>query len=187
MTTRIVIGPELAVLGYAEAAMFLRGPRGSNVRAIVSIHGRREFGVESSVVPRIDLTFDDVEVPEPGDEMTRLRAASRRRHAVENGLVEEPPTAADAAAIVSFAESLRDMDDGVVLCHCGAGMSLAPAAALICLAVWAGIGAEAECMAEVRRVRRGAVPHLGLVRFADALLGRGNRLIDATRQAGRPA
>ena len=58
-------------------------------------------------------------------------------------------------------------------------MSRAPAAALLCLAAWAGPGAEAECVEAVLRLRRGAVPHVGLVRFADALLGRGGKLTDA--------
>jgi predicted protein tyrosine phosphatase len=58
-------------------------------------------------------------------------------------------------------------------------MSRAPAAALICLAVWRGAGSEAECVAEVMRIRRGAVPHVGLVRMADELLGRGERLVRA--------
>ena len=58
-------------------------------------------------------------------------------------------------------------------------MSRAPAAALICLAVWAGAGREAACAAEVRSLRPGAVPHRGLVRLADDLLGSGGSLIGA--------
>lgn len=105
---------------------------------------------------------------------------SRRRWAEENGLVETPPTAADAAAIIAFAEPLRGVG-GTVLFHCGGGVSRAPAAALICLAVWNGSGTEAECVASVYRIRRGAVPHVGLVRFADELLARGGRLVGAVR------
>jgi predicted protein tyrosine phosphatase len=80
------------------------------------------------------------------------------------------------AAIIQFAESIRSCN-GIVLCHCGGGMSRAPAAALICLAVWRGPGTEVDCMAEVLAQRPGAVPHEGLVRLADALLGRENRLV----------
>ena len=162
--------------------MFLRGTPPLNIAAIVSIHGGREFGVEAEVAHRLDLTFDDVEVPIARDALSIQRAASRRRWAEKNGLREAAPTASDAAAIIRFAEAIRNVE-GVVLCHCGAGMSRAPAAALICLAVWTGPGSEADCIAEVRRLRRGAVPHAGLVRFADELLGRDGKLVGALRAA----
>ena len=179
--------PPLAILGYSEAAMFLRGPAGADVAALLSIHGSREFGVEwNAPAGRLDLAFDDVDVPQADDVVSLQRATSRRRWAEENGLVEVAPTIADAAAIVRFAESVRDAR-GVVLCHCGAGMSRAPAAALICLAVWFGPGSEGECVAEVLRLRRGAVPHAGLVRFADELLARDGRLVDGLTAALRGA
>ena len=179
--------PPLAIFGYSEGAMFLRGPAGANVAAILSIHGSREFGIESNVpCDRLDLTFDDVDVPQADDLMSLQRTTARRRWAEENGLVEVAPTIADAAAIVRFAESVRDAR-GVVLCHCGAGMSRAPAAALICLAVWRVPGAEEACVAEVLRLRRGAVPHAGLVRFADELLARDGRLVNALTAATRGA
>lgn len=167
--------PSLAILGYSQAAMFLR-KHGHGVTAILSIHGGREYGVEANVPTRLDLIFDDVEVPTPGDVLSMQRAMSRRRFASENGLTESPPTIDDAQAIIAFAESLRGME-GLLLCHCGAGMSRAPAAALICLTVWRGPGSEAECARVVRELRQGAVPHAGLVRFADQLLGREGRLI----------
>ena len=173
--------PTPVILGYSEAAMFLRGPAAPNVTAVVSIHGLREFGVESTTRHRLDLAFDDVEVPTPGDVEAALRAWGRRRWAEQNGLTEVPPTPADAAAIVRFAEDVRDAG-GVLLCHCGGGMSRAPAAALICLAVWRDVGAEAECVRAVRAVRRGAVPHAGLVRLAAELLGRGGRLVQAVAE-----
>ncbi len=40
---------QLAILGYSEAAMFLRSDSGARVAAIVSIHGNREFGVDADV------------------------------------------------------------------------------------------------------------------------------------------
>jgi predicted protein tyrosine phosphatase len=104
------------------------------------------------------------------------RVMSRRIWAEQNGLFEAAPTASDAAAIVRFAEGVHGIE-GILLCHCGGGMSRAPAAGLICLATWGGPGTETECVEEVLRLRRGAVPHAGLVRFADELLGRSGRLI----------
>jgi predicted protein tyrosine phosphatase len=171
--------PSLAILGYSEAAMFLRKP-GHGVTAILSIHGGREYGVEADVPTRLDLVFDDVEVPIPGDVLSMQRAMSRRRFATENGLVEVVPTIEDAHAIIAFAESLRGTS-GFLLCHCGAGMSRAPAAALICLTVWRGRGSEAECAGIVRELRQGVVPHAGLVRFADQSLGREGRLVATIR------
>jgi hypothetical protein len=73
--------PPPLILGYS---MFLRRSPPPEVVAIISIHGRREFGVE--FVPtsdatarhprRLDLTFDDVEVPLPDDTLSLLRATT---------------------------------------------------------------------------------------------------------------
>jgi predicted protein tyrosine phosphatase len=171
--------PPLVILGYSEASMFLRRSPRPEVAGIISIHGRREFGVEADAPHRIDLTFDDVEVPAPGDDVALYRAMARMRWAEQNGLLETSPAPSDVAAIIEFARAVQEITDAVILCHCGGGMSRAPAAALICLAVWRGPGTERECVGEVIRLRRGAVPHVGLVRFADRLLGRGGALLDA--------
>src|SRR5215213_7047308 len=176
--------PQLVVLGYSEAAMFLRGTPKPNVTGIISIHGGREFGVEAEVPRRLDLTFDDAEVAAPDDMMAMQRAMSRKRWAEQNGLTEVAPVRADVEAIIRFADTVRDAD-GVVLCHCGGGMSRAPAAALICLCVWRGGGCEAECVEEILKSRRGAVPHVGLVRFADELLSRNGNLVGALAAARR--
>jgi predicted protein tyrosine phosphatase len=64
-------------------------------------------------------------------------------------------------------------------------MSRAPAAALICLSVWRGPGTEAHCVAEILKLRRGAVPHIELVRFADDVLGRQGKLVGAVAAARR--
>jgi predicted protein tyrosine phosphatase len=175
---------QLAILGYSEASMFLKGISGSDVAAIISIHGAREFGVQSDINLRLDLNFDDVEVAPDHDLMAIQSALSRKRWNEANNLVEIAPRAEDAASIIEFAGNLRDQS-GIVLCHCAGGMSRAPAAALICLAVWRGPGTEAECVAEVRKLRDGAVPHIGLLRFADELLNRGGLLVDALAAAGR--
>src|SRR5688500_7014317 len=108
--------PALVILGYSEAAMFLRREPAPAVTGGISIRGGREFGVELEVPHRLDLTFDDVETPAAGDAMGVLRAHARRRWAAENGLVEVGPAAADVAAIVRFAEETREAG-GVVLCH----------------------------------------------------------------------
>ncbi len=158
--------------------MFVR--RAATLAGIISIHGSREYGIEAVCDRRLDLKFDDIEVPKPDDIGSLQRQMSRRRAALENGLCEIPPTASDAAEIIAFADSLREIE-GILLCHCGGGMSRAPAAALICLAIWKGPGSEEECVEEIFKLRRGAVPHAGLVGFADELLGRAGRLVEALR------
>ena len=169
--------PQLAIFGYSEAAMFLRRTT-RPVTAIISIHGHREFGVDADTAHRLDLTFDDVEDPPADDLVAVQRAMSRKRWAEQNGLTEVPPTRADAAKLIEFAEAIR-CEGGIALCHCGGGMSRAPAAALICLSVWRGPDSETECVTEVLKLRRGAVPHAGLIRFADELLGRKGSLVAA--------
>jgi predicted protein tyrosine phosphatase len=178
--------PPLAIYGYSEAAMFLRrrDPK-PNIGALISIHGSREFGVEADVARRLDLSFDDIEtIREGADVMELHRVTSRRRWAAQQGLIETPPTPDDVAAIIRFALDVRDVD-GIVLCHCGAGISRAPAAALVCLAAWRGPGTENDCVHELFSIRRAAVPHAGLVRLADDVLQREGRLVAALR-AARP-
>jgi predicted protein tyrosine phosphatase len=175
---RLASHPPLVVLGYSEAGMFLRCAAGADVRAILSIHGYREFGAEAVVPHRLDLRFDDVDVADPADVETAYRVAARRRWAEQNGLIQVPPTREDVEQIIAFARAVRDVD-GSVLVHCAGGVSRAPAAALVCLATWAGPGTEAECVRQIQSLRPAAVPHMGVVRLADALLGRGGRLSGA--------
>jgi predicted protein tyrosine phosphatase len=177
-----VANPQLAIFGYSEAAMFLRSTLKPNVTGIISIHGNREFGVEADVTHRLDLMFDDVEAARPDDELAMQRMLSRKRWNEQNGLTEIAPTRADAELIIEFAESQRNAE-GILLCHCGGGMSRAPAAALICLATWHGPGNDAECVSEVMSLRQGTVPHAGLVRLADELLCRQGDLVRALSNA----
>ncbi len=170
--------PTPVILGYSEAAMFLRDTSNFNVNAIISIHGQREYGVDFDVSHRLDLTFDDVDVPNANDSMAIQRAWSRRRWCEQNGLIEAAPTLADATAIIHFANKLRD-NEGILLCHCGAGVSRAPAAALICLAVWSGLGSESQCVKDILKIRPSAFPHIGLLSLADEIIGKVSRLVDA--------
>jgi len=172
--------PPVVVLGYSEAGMFLRAHAASEIGAVISIHGKREFGVELACEHRLDLPFDDVEVVRPGDLEAMERQMMRRRWNERNGLMEVAPTKADVASIVELADRIRDVK-GVVLCHCDGGMSRAPAAALICLAVWRGEGTEKDCVEEIRRLRRGVVPHVGVVGIADEVLRRGGKLVQALK------
>jgi predicted protein tyrosine phosphatase len=171
------------MFGYSEAAMLLRQPAGAQVRAIISIHGSHEYAVEApGVSQRLTLRFDDVDVPEPGDSIGMYRSWSQRKWAAEVGRPVTPPSQGDAEAIIDFARSVRDME-GTLLCHCHAGISRSPAAALLCLATWMGPGREMDCVAQIMQVRPAAVPHLGLIGFGDALLGRQGELVKALMSA----
>ena len=55
--------------------------------------------------------------------------------------------------------------------------------AIVCLAAWTEKGDERYCADELLRVRPAAVPHVDLIRFADQLLARDNRLVEALRVA----
>lgn len=175
--------PPVLMLGYSEAAMLMRAPQGLQVGAIIAIHGRHEYAVESpGVSHRLTLRFDDVDLPDPNDEIGRLRSWVRQKWAAEIGRPMAPPNGKDAEAIIDFARSIRDME-GALLCHCQAGISRSPAAALLCLATWMGAGRERECIEEIKRIRPAAVPHVGLVAFGDTLLGREGKLVEAVLDA----
>jgi predicted protein tyrosine phosphatase len=174
--------PTILVMGYSPAAMFLRQPEGKTVRAVIAIRGAQEYCVESNVPHRLELNFDDVEVPDPTDMIQMQRAQARQRFAAANGLALNPPSMDHARAIIEFAQAIRTID-GPVLCHCGAGISRSPGAALLCLATWSEPGQEMQCVAELFRVRPSAVPHRDLVRFGDQILQRQGRLIEALSRA----
>lgn len=85
--------PKVLILGYSEAAMLLRKPGTVDVRAIIAIHGQREFPVETdSVTHSLVLRFDDSEAPSQSDPIHAARIRGRRREAAEFGLRLSPPT-----------------------------------------------------------------------------------------------
>lgn len=171
--------PSVLILGYSEAAMYLKQPEAARVRAILSIHGPREFPVETQAAQHsLVLQFDDSEAPDESDLEQRARLGIRRREAAAVGLTLNPPTEEHARAIVEFARRV-DAIDGVMLFQCLAGISRSPAAALLCLAEWTGPGHERACVEHVLAVRPAAQPHRDLVRFGDSILGRGGRLLFA--------
>jgi predicted protein tyrosine phosphatase len=175
--------PPILMFGYSEASMLMRQPQGSQVGAIISIHGLHEYAVEAPLVARrLTLRFDDVDVPDPNDALGMYRSWAHRKWGVEIGRPMTPPAPEDAAAIIGFARSIRDMD-GTLLCHCHAGISRSPAAALLCLATWTGPGRERDCVEQLMQIRPAAVPHVGLVGFGDALLGRQGDLVKALLSA----
>jgi len=173
------------MFGYSEAAMLLRQPAGAHVEAIISIHGSHEYAVDApGVSRRLTLRFDDVDVPDPHDAISMYRSWVQFKWAEEIGRPVTPPRPEDAEAIIGFARSIEDMD-GMLLCQCQAGISRSPAAALLCLAAWTGAGREKDCVEQIMRLRPAAMPHVGLVRYGDAVLGRGGEMVRAVLEARR--
>lgn len=174
----------MLALGFSEAAMLLRNPGSVRVDAIISIAGQREHHVDVGTVPhKLLLRFDDTEAPDPNDPLSEARLSYRRREAAAVGLDLSPPTRDDAERIVEFADLITGMD-GSLLCHCQAGVSRSPAAALLCLAAWTGPGNESFCLQHLLQVRPCAMPHADLIRFGDEILRRDGALVEALRKSG---
>lgn len=158
--------------------MLLRKPGSLPVSAILSIRGQREHAVDPpDRVPHLVLQFDDA-MPAPDDPLEASRARLRQRDAADVGLILQPPTIDHARRIIEFGEIHRNAP-GPILFQCLAGISRSPAAALICLATWTGPGSEIDCVRVLLRQRPSALPHRGLVAFADDALGRDGALVSA--------
>lgn len=85
-----------------------------------------------------------------------------------------------AEAIVAFA---KDWDgEGGVLIHCHRGISRSTAAAFIIMCVRSPHASERELAARMRKDAPHADPCPLLVSYADDLLGRGGRMIDAIEE-----
>lgn len=170
--------PSLLVLGYSEAAMFLRRTDAEQIGAVISIHGQREYPVDTSGIEHsIILRFDDADVPDENDPLAAARMHQRRREAAAIGLTIDPPNESHAIAIIEFARKIRHIR-GTLLCQCFAGISRSPAAALLCLAEWMGPGHERECVEQILSIRPAALPHRDLVRFGDRVLKRDGKLME---------
>jgi len=167
------------VLGYSEASMLLKRPDSAKVRAIIAIHGLREYPVAvHDVTHSLILQFDDTEAPSSSDPIHAARIRFRQRRAADDGLVVVPPSVEHARRIIDFALAIREID-GMLLCQCQGGVSRSPAAALLCLATWTSPGRERDCVAQLFDTRPSAVPHRDLVRFGDELLHRNGDLLQA--------
>lgn len=175
--------PSILILGYSEADAVLRSTSRPDVRAILSIHGHREFPVDRHGVARhLVLEFDDCNAPDASDPFAQARHRIRQREADEIGLRMQPPTIVHTQQIVDFAMSIADVG-GTLLCQCLAGVGRSPAAALICLASWSGPGEERRCVDHVFSLRPCAIPNESLVQFGDVALNRDGRLLAALREA----
>ena len=95
------------------------------------------------------------------------------------------PGALHVEQLVGFA---RDWDRAQPLVvHCYAGISRSTAAAYIVAAALSPLRNETELARTLRKLSPSATPNPGLVRHADALLGRQGRMVAAIAAIGRGA
>jgi predicted protein tyrosine phosphatase len=97
-----------------------------------------------------------------------------------------PPQPADVAEILHFgaklAASRLARDDGHLLVHCHMGISRSTAAMMTLLAQTYPSEMEDRLFDRLREIRPQAWPNSRMIAFADELLGRQGRLLDALRR-----
>jgi len=94
-----------------------------------------------------------------------------------------PPSEAHVVALLDFVEGWKPEKPIVV--HCFAGISRSTAAAFITVCALRPERDEAEIAARIRAASPSATPNLRLVRFADDILGRRGRMVQAIEAIGR--
>lgn len=94
-----------------------------------------------------------------------------------------PPAAEHVEQLLDFLEGWKAEKPIVV--HCFAGISRSTAAAFITVCALRPERDEAEIAALIRAGSASATPNLRLVRFADELLGRRGRMVQAIEGIGR--
>lgn len=154
---------DLLITDRYEAAQILRSTeRGGRVQHVLSIGDPGQDpppGFAEHPARKLYLQFHDIDVVPSGPWANLFRA----------------PQPGDVREILAFGEGVR----GGLLIHCQAGISRSTAAATILVAARLGPGREDEAAAFVKQVRPQAWPNRLLVGFADELLGREGRLIEA--------
>lgn len=96
-----------------------------------------------------------------------------------------PPGRAHVARLLGFA---RDWDRAVpMVVHCYAGISRSTASAYIIAAALAPTREEAELARTLRTLSPSATPNPLLIAFADEMLGRQGRMVEAIAAIGRGA
>lgn len=147
---------------------------------IVEVWSREEAGeILSSPQKREDVCFL-VSIGDPHDRppagYAKVRDKLRLLFADTNG--DDGPDESHVEQIIATAESLRERS-GRVLVHCAAGISRSSAAAVILQTALLGPGSEEEVVRRVLEQRPIARPNRRMIAFADTLLGREGKLIEA--------
>ena len=115
--------------------------------------------------------------------------AAHRHHRVNISDIVEPlegHVAPGAHHVESFLQFVRDWDRAEpMLIHCYAGVSRSTAAAFIAICALDPARDEARTARLLRQLSPTATPNLLLVKHADALLGRNQRMVRAIEAIGR--
>ena len=115
--------------------------------------------------------------------------AAHRHHRVDISDITEPlegHVAPGAHHVETFLQFVRDWDRAEpLLIHCYAGVSRSTAAAYIAVCALAPHRDEAKTARLLRKLSPTATPNLLLVKHADRLLGRNQRMVRAIEAIGR--
>ena len=174
--------PSFLVLGYSEAAMYLKSDHLEPIEAAICIHGQRDPVLDCECRHRVDLLFDDCAIEDSSDAFAAYRSRTMKRKAAEVGLKLKPPTESDIEAMIAFGQMTR-ICTGLVLFQCHAGISRSATAALIALVQWYGEGQEHTAVKALRQVRPAATPPLDIVTVADRLMRRDGKMLEALTRA----
>lgn len=156
--------PKIFITSCADASTHLmsetRGPRIKHLISIGSPGAAPPQGY-AQVSHRLRLEFHDIHTPQ--NDPSYVLATSE-----------------DILKVIDFVSSVSQFE-GNLLIHCQAGISRSTAVALTVCAQILGAGKEEEALAYVMATRPQAVPNRWLVELADDALGRGGKLVEATR------
>lgn len=131
------------------------------------------------VLSILDPNYPTPEVFKAYDDHDKLEL--RFHDAIEPSTGIRLPTEADVEAILEFGARLRDHDhdDPVVLVHCHVGISRSTAAMAMLIAQAHPEAAAADVFKRLIEIRPRAWPNSLMIGFADNVLGRDGRLVEA--------
>ena len=92
------------------------------------------------------------------------------------------PTAADIREVMKYGREClvaSRVEPIHLLIHCTHGASRSPAVAYAILCLWLGKGREVQARDFLLKIRPGAVPNLLVVAYADKLIRRGGKMVEA--------
>lgn len=151
----------IQIVSYVKACEIL-GLRDGSIGAVVSIADSEPYTKQAPYgLSKIDcvlrLVFDDTINPES---------------------IYQPPSIEQIGEIIDFAHTIHGCEKPVLF-HCEAGISRSSAAAYICNAVWFGEGNERTALDRLYESHVRIAPNSLMVKYADKLLNRKNKLIRA--------
>ena len=152
---------KLIVAPLHEVAGLVAAHQPSHLISLAS-PGHVDAPLAHAPLHRLDLRFNDIAGPREG--LT-------------------PPTEADVAALLAFAESWDWMQP--LLIHCWAGVSRSTAAAYVVACARTTPGREGEWAARLRDAAPTATPNPLIVAHADRLLDRDGAMVRAVEAIGR--